>query len=137
MTTLSVSPAERRALQVVLGVLAAIPVATGALGAVGGPSRVPGGPGSGDRSPSLESEYRFTNVFWTATGPLLWWTLPRLEQRAGTTRALLTTVALGGVARLNAWRATGRPHPVFVAATALELVGMPAALAWHRRVTRP
>ena len=130
------SSRERSALQAVLGVLAAVPFATGALGAVRGPASVPGGPGDGRLSSSLDSEYRFTNVFWTAAGPALWWTLPRLEQRAGVTRALVVTVAVGGVARALSWRTTGRPHPVFVAATALELVGMPAVLAWHRRVTR-
>jgi hypothetical protein len=32
------------------------------------------------------------------------------------------------------WRKNGRPNAAFVAATALELVGMPIILAWHNRV---
>ena len=31
---------------------------------------------------------------------------------------------------------TGRPHPVFVGATALELVGIPAVAAWQAHIAR-
>jgi Domain of unknown function (DUF4345) len=43
-------------------------------------------------------------------------------------------VFIGGIARLISWRKTGRPHPIFVPAIVLELVGMPAIAAWQCHV---
>ena len=44
-----------------LGVLSAIPIATGALGVLRGPEGAPGGAPS---TASVDSEYRFVNTFW-------------------------------------------------------------------------
>jgi hypothetical protein len=43
---------------------------------------------------------------------------------------------IGGPARVVSWRTTGRPHPVFIAAIALEFVGVPAVMVWQSRVAR-
>jgi Domain of unknown function (DUF4345) len=122
----------RRALQVTMGVLAGIPVATGLLGMLTGPAALPGDHSTVEAS--LESEYRFASTFWCAVGPLLWWTLPRVEERTSVVQAALGTVMVGGVGRLLAWRKAGRPHPAFVGALALEFVGMPIVLVWQRHV---
>jgi len=45
-------------------------------------------------------------------------------------------VFTGGIARLLAWRHSGRPHAVFIPAIGVELVGMPIMAAWHQRVVR-
>jgi hypothetical protein len=124
---------SRKALLAVLGGLGAIPVASGLTGMLGGPERVPGG---SPAAPSVDSEYRFVNTFWTAAGLALWWSIRRPESRAATTRLILATAAAGGVPRLISARRTGAPHPVFRAATVLELLVLPVVLVWHAVVVR-
>lgn len=131
------SSTERTAVIATVGVLGVVPVATGLLGVIGGPARVPGGATDDPNATvtaSLDSEYRFVNLFWLAAGILLWFTLRQPEKRADVTRALLGLAALGGLPRLLSLARTGAPHPVFRAATVLELVIVPLVIVWHRRV---
>ncbi|WP_083898469.1 DUF4345 domain-containing protein [Nocardia vinacea] len=123
---------SRRRLQWTLAALAAIPV-TSALGEIiRGPRGVPGG--SPDVAPTLDSALRYANVFKFAVGPVIWSQLSRVERSPALTFAL-TTVFIGGLARLRSWQQRGRPHPVSVAAVVLENAGMPILLAWQRRIS--
>lgn len=125
----------RRALIVVLAILGGVAVASGLAGIVLGPAFIPGG---APVPASVDSEYRFTNVFWLAAGVALWWSLRRPEQRVLATRIPLALAALGGVARLISALVTGWPHPVFIATIVLELVVVPLVLWWHARtIARP
>ena len=123
----------RRALQVTLAVLSAIPFASGLAGMVAGPAALPG-----DRStvgPTLDNEYRYAHAVWFAAAPVIWSALPRVERETALLRGVCGAVALGGLARLNSWRITGRPHPVFVVATAVQFA-VPGLLLWQKRVAR-
>jgi len=80
---------SRRLVVIVIAVLGAVPVATGLLAIVGGPSFAPGGEVI---TASLDSEYRFVNVFWLAGGLGIWWSLRRPAERAPVTRVLLSRV---------------------------------------------
>lgn len=128
---MTVTRFERRIHLLTLGVLGAVPVATGLLSIATGPA---GAPDGGPTTASVDSEYRFVNTFWTAAGLGLLWSLRSPEDRQPVTRVVLATAGLGGAPRLLSWSKVGRPHPVFVGALGLELVGVPAVLAWHRRV---
>lgn len=125
---------NRRALQITLGALSAIPLLSGGAGLLLGPRAVPGVP---DRvGPSLDSEYRVTNAFFLAAAPVVWASIPTVERATTPLRLVAAAGFVGGVGRVLSWRALGRPHPVFVAATVLELVGMPVLAAWQEQVRR-
>lgn len=124
----------RRGLQVTLAVLSAVPFLSGLAGMLFGPKPLPGT--TTEFNATADSEYRFINAFWFATAPVIWSAIPRIEHRTKLTRSLTAIVFLGGLARLVGWRTAGRPHPVFIAAIALELVGIPAVMGWQSRVAR-
>jgi hypothetical protein len=124
---------NRRGLQVVLGILATVAVASGLAGMLAGPSALPG---AGPVDATVDSGFRFANAFWFAAGVLAWWAVPRVESVTTVLRLTLGVVILGGVARLLAGLASGWPHPVYLGALAVELVVVPLVLWWQTAVAR-
>ena len=132
MTPTSRPDGGRRGLQIVLGTLSSIPFASGLAGMLLGPAALPGN--NTPVTANVDSAYRYAHGLWFTAAPLLWTTLPRVERQATLLRILGAAIFVGGLGRVAAWRSTGRPHPVLVGATALELVGVPALMAWQHRV---
>ena len=122
---------SRRRLQGTLAVLAAIPLASAsreiALGAAG----VPGG--SPTVNPTVDSALRYANVYKAAVAPIIWTQLARAE-RSPAVGFALSSLFVGGLARLGSWQQRGRPHPVIVGAIGLELLAPPLLLVWQQRI---
>jgi hypothetical protein len=114
--------------------LALIPFGFGLGGMLVGPRNLPGNQIQVDAS--FDSEYRFVHAFWFASAPVIWSSLPRVEQDPMPLRAVLGTVVLGGLARLMSYHQVGRPRRVFVAGIGLELVVVPGLWVWKGRVVR-
>jgi hypothetical protein len=126
------SAQSRRRLQRTLAVLAVIPAASAVGEIARGAQGVPGG--SPEVTATVDSSLRYANVFKFAVGPVIWSQLARVERSSALTFAL-STIFVGGLARVMSWQQRGRPHPTAVIAIALETLGVPIMLAWQRRIS--
>jgi uncharacterized protein DUF4345 len=125
---------SRRALQTVLGGLAAVAVGTGVTVIAAGPTAIPGGESV---NPTVDSELRFFAAFWIAYGLLICWVLPRVERETAIVRAIAGVLFLGGIARATSLASTGSPNALFLGTLVLELAGPPLVIAWQARLLAP
>ncbi len=89
----------------------------------------------------LNSQFRFLAAIWLGLGLLLCLCVFRLERYGPVLDGALAIVFLGGIGRILALVDQGFPDTVFsigpvVLAIAVEIVGMPALIGWHRKVRR-
>ncbi|MGY1855812.1 DUF4345 domain-containing protein [Modestobacter sp. SYSU DS0290] len=120
-----------RAIRGVLLALGAVASGTGTLVAARGASAIPGG---APTTAGVESVLRFYAVWWAAQGPRAWRLARDPQLDAGELRSICGTTVVGGVARLAAMRASGRPHPLFQALTVAELTLPPVLIALRGRL---
>lgn len=126
---------SKRLLQIVTGLLACIPVATGAIGMTGvhdplyASAHVP-------QSILLDSNLRFFAGVWVGLGLALFWLIPNIERQTALFRAVWGMIFVGGLGRLLSAMLLGTPPLPFVAFTALEIVGAPLFILWQARLTR-
>ncbi|MFD2093809.1 DUF4345 domain-containing protein [Blastococcus deserti] len=120
-----------RLIRGLLVAVGAVATGTGTAVALRGPAAVPGG---APTVASNDSVLRFYAVWWAAQGPaaLSLARDPALDE--GRVRALCATTFLGGLARVAAMRASGRPHPLFQALTVFELLAPPLLLTARKRL---
>lgn len=123
---------SRRRLQRTLAVLATIPLASAAREIALGPAGVPGG--SQAVNATVDSALRYANVYKAAVAPVIWSQLGHVE-RSPALRFALSTLFVGGLARLRSWQQRGRPHPAIVGATVLELAVPPLLAAWQHHIS--
>ena len=121
------------AIRGVLAITGAVATGTGAWVAARGTDGIPGG---APTVASNDSVLRFYAVWWAAQGPAVWRLIRADELDQGELRRVSVTTFAGGLARLMAMRASGRPHPLFVAVTGLELLTPPAVLGLSRSLPR-
>jgi hypothetical protein len=123
----------KRTFQGVMFVLALIPVGTGLIGMLGlrDPLYVRFGVVP---NVVLDSNMRFFSGVWLGLGVALFAILKRIERHGTLFRALWLMIFLGGLGRVVSWVDAGTPPAPFIAFIALELVGAPVFVLWHRRL---
>ena len=85
-------------------------------------------------SPAAESESHFYGGIYLGLGLTTLAVSPRADHDAAAVRRLAATFLIAGVARANAWRVAGKPHPAQQGLLAVELV-LPAVLVvWQARL---
>jgi hypothetical protein len=130
---------RKKVLQIVLGVLGLIPILTGGLNLIMGASalNLDGASFSSDvlNNVVLDSEIRFFGAIWFGIGIILYWMLPSIEKHTMLLRLMTGGIFLGGIGRLASALLVGIPPNHFIAATTLELIGMPLLVLWQSLIS--
>jgi hypothetical protein len=126
---------SKLALQIIMGLLAIIPVATGLLGLLGVEDPYYAAAGV----PSivlLDTNLRFYSGVWLGLGLALYWVIPRIETQSVLFRAIWAMIFVGGIGRLLSMMLLASPPFAFLAFTILEIVGAPLFILWQFRVSK-
>lgn len=122
-------------LQIVMGLLGIIPIATGLLGLLGVADPVYVAVGV-PRIVLLDTNLRFYSGVWLGIGLALYWLIPTIETQTVLFRAIWAMIFLGGVGRFLSMMLLAWPPAAFVGFTALEIVGAPLFVWWQSRVAK-
>jgi hypothetical protein len=132
-TALSEGSIERRALQCVVGVLAAIPVLVGAEGVISGPEFLHvSEPWPAD----LDSHFRFLSGIFLAMGVGWYSCIPAIEANMARVRLLAALTFAGGLARLFSLILGPIPSSGHLGGIGMELVVVPLLVLWQARIAR-
>ena len=126
---------SKLALQIVMGLLGIIPIATGFLGLLG----IEDPPYAAAGVPPiviLDSNLRFYAGVWIGLGLALYWLIPAIESQTVLFRAIWSMIFIGGIGRLLSMAMLAWPPVSFVAFTALEIVGAPLFVLWQSRISK-
>ena len=127
---MTISPFERRALQVAVAIAGIVPVAAGLAGVILGPALA----GGGGPVP-LDSHFRYLSGLLLGIGLVFWLQIPRIE-RSPLFRWLAIIVFIGGLSRLYSLLSVGWPDAPMRFGLAMELGVTPLLALWRERVAR-
>ena len=125
--------ANKRLLQVCVGVLALIPVSAGTAGVLLGPGFLRLDP---PWPADLDSHFRFLSGVFLAVGVGFYTCIPGIEAKTGKFRLLAALVFAGGVARLWSMLLAGPPTDGHLVGLGMELVVVPLLVLWQSRLAR-
>jgi hypothetical protein len=120
---------EHRCLQVAVAVATLVPILAGAAGVFR-----PSAPGGDAAATSMDSHHRYLWGVLFAIGVAFVSTIPRIELHTARFRLLTALVVTGGVVRLGALVAGGRPTGEIVFALVMELGVTPGLMLWQSRI---
>ena len=124
---------EKRALQAVVAILAAVPLLAGISGVAAGPSFL------GVEAPwpaDLDSHLRYLSGVRLARAIGWYSCIPAIETKSARFRLLAAIVVIGGLARLWSLVMVGSPSAGHLGGLAIELVAAPLMVIWQARVAR-
>lgn len=124
---------EIKVLQVVVAVLALVPIVAGLAGAVFGIGVF--GPAV-SLGPDADSTGRYLSGLLLAIGLAFWSTVPAIEAQGVRFRLLTLLVFTGGMARLIGVLLVGLASPVMLFGLVMELFVTPGLAFWRERLDR-
>lgn len=124
--------AERLALQIVVAILALVPITAGAAGFLLGPAMV----GIETAPFGADSHFSYLSGLLLGVGLGFLTTIPHIENRSHRFRMLAIVVVIGGLGRLLAVGLRGHPTEPTLFALALELLVTPCLALWQSRLAR-
>jgi hypothetical protein len=126
---------NKRPLQIITGLLGAIPIVTGILTMFGLSDPLYA---TAHLTPNvlLDSNLRFFGGTWLGLGLAVWWLVPTIDKRGNMYRILWGMIFLGGLGRVLSMLFAGVPPAPFIGFTVLELLGAPLLIAWQYRLEK-
>jgi hypothetical protein len=125
--------ANRRALQIAIGIGGLVPVAAGLAGVLMGPAMVQHGLVD---APALDSHFRYLSGLLLGIGLVFWSLIPGIERRGATFRILTAIVFIGGLGRAFGIAQQGAPALPMLFGLCMELGVTPLLCFWQWRVSR-
>jgi hypothetical protein len=128
------SLSSKRALQVVVAVLAFIPTLAGIFGILRGPAllRLPP-PWPTD----LDSHFRFLSGVFLGVGLSFYSCIPTIDEKTERFRRLAALIIVGGLARLLSLLVAGVPTLGHCGGLMMELMVVPCLLIWQSHIAVP
>lgn len=123
----------RRALQIVVAGLSAVPILAGAGGLLLGPRFVAV---LSEVGISLDSHFRYLSGLLLALGLTFLSTVPDIERKTRRFRLAAAVVVTGGLGRLLSLLLVGPPTMPHLAGLGIELVAVPLLVVWQDRIAR-
>ena len=122
----------RKTLQIILAVLALIPLGFGLMNLLGGAGRfLP----DEAVTAAMDSQFRFQSAWYLGLVGLIIWIIPRIERERMLFTIIILSLFVGGLGRAYAWATLGAPPLGMQIGMALELV-LPLLLWLQARVAR-
>jgi hypothetical protein len=125
---------ERRVLQIAIGLACLVPLVAGAEGVRQSAAMLAGVEPPLPRD--LESHFRYLSGLLLGIGLVFAASIPTIERRTATMRALGFVIVIGGLARLFSLLEVGAPGPGHIFGLVMELGVVPALVLWQGRVAR-
>lgn len=125
--------ANRRALQIAVGIGGLVPVGAGLAGVLIGPAMVQHGLVD---APAMDSHFRYLSGLLLGIGLAYWSLIPRIERRGGAFRLLTVIVFAGGLGRAIGVGLHGALPLPMLFGLCMELGVTPFLCFWQWRVSR-